>query len=65
MAVPLAPEETIQDLANLVDEIVCVASPEPFWGVGRWYESFPQTSDEEVVRLLELANAAQVRASRS
>jgi putative phosphoribosyl transferase len=36
-----------------VDEIVCATTPEPFYGVGRWYEDFSQTTDEEVRALLE------------
>jgi predicted phosphoribosyltransferase len=30
--------------------------PLPFYAVGQWYRDFAQTSDEEVQRLLELAN---------
>ena len=48
LAVPVAPSETLQDLANDVDEIVCVATPEPFRAVGQWYVEFGQTSDDEV-----------------
>jgi putative phosphoribosyl transferase len=35
-----------------VDEIVCAATPEPFYAVGLWYEDFSQTTDEEVRELL-------------
>lgn len=42
-------------LRREADAVVCVFSPEPFWGVGRWYEHFPQTSDAEVQALLERA----------
>jgi predicted phosphoribosyltransferase len=38
-----------------VDEILSVISPEPFEGVGRWYEDFSQTTDEEVGTLLQEA----------
>ena len=31
-----------------VDEVVALATPEPFFGVGHWYQDFSQTSDEEV-----------------
>ena len=37
------------------DEIVCIATPEPFFSVGFWYEDFSQTSDEEIRDLLERA----------
>jgi predicted phosphoribosyltransferase len=30
-------------------------TPEPFRGVGQWYEDFSQTTDEEVRRLLAQA----------
>ncbi len=39
----------------MVDEIVCVATPEPFLAVGMWYEDFSETSDEEVRELLAQA----------
>jgi putative phosphoribosyl transferase len=58
VAVPVAPRETVRELARLVDDVVCVATPEPFWGVGRWYDAFPQTSDEEVRELLDEARSA-------
>ncbi len=55
VAVPLAPRDTYEEFRELVDEVVCVAMPEPFYGVGRWYEVFDQTSDAEVSELLESA----------
>jgi predicted phosphoribosyltransferase len=53
IAVPLGARETCDRLARLVDEIVCVAMPEPFRAVGMWYEEFSQTTDEEVRTLLD------------
>lgn len=55
IAVPTAAPETRQAFEFEVDEIVCVMTPEPFMGVGRWYEDFSQVSDEEVRVLLEAA----------
>jgi putative phosphoribosyl transferase len=55
VAVPVAAASTRDDMAEEVDEIVCVAPPEPFLAVGRWYEDFAQTSDDEVHELLERA----------
>jgi putative phosphoribosyl transferase len=37
--------------------MVCASTPQPFYGVGFWYEDFEQTSDEEVRELLQKANA--------
>jgi putative phosphoribosyl transferase len=58
LAVPVAPREALARLAREADEVVCVETPEPFWAVGQWYASFPQTSDTEVVELLERARAS-------
>ncbi|MEA2297878.1 MAG: putative phosphoribosyl transferase [Solirubrobacteraceae bacterium] len=51
-AVPVAPTETCARLSPLVDELVCLHTPEPFVAVGAWYEDFSPTADEEVQRLL-------------
>ncbi len=55
MAVPTAPVSTCRDLEREVDEAVCVMTPEAFFGVGQWYADFSQTSDGEVVSLLNEA----------
>ena len=55
VAVPIAAPETCEAFASEVDEIVCAITPEPFYGVGRWYEDFSQTTDEEVRILLDQA----------
>jgi len=53
LAVPVAPPSTIEKLREEVDRIVCVSTPEPFFAIGRFYKDFRQTTDEEVIRLLE------------
>ncbi len=55
VAVPMAPEDTVAALKREADEVVCLATPEPFVAVGRWYLEFPQTSDAEVKDLLARA----------
>ena len=55
LAVPVAPQETIDALRPDADEIVCLATPEPFFAVGSHYRDFRQTSDAEVVELLRRA----------
>ncbi|WP_106476255.1 phosphoribosyltransferase [Phytohalomonas tamaricis] len=52
IAVPLAPAETVAELEPQVDALICLATPVPFSGVGRWYADFAQTSDEEVIGCL-------------
>ena len=55
IAVPTAARETCEELRREADAIVCGMTPEPFYGVGQWYEDFGQTSDEEVRELLARA----------
>jgi len=38
-----------------IDEIVCLQVPRPFFGVGAHYVDFSQTSDDEVIRLMDEA----------
>jgi putative phosphoribosyl transferase len=52
VAVPVSSPETCDAFRNLVDDIVCAVTPEPFYAVGLWYEDFSQTTDEEVHELL-------------
>jgi predicted phosphoribosyltransferase len=52
VAVPIAPAETIADLRDDVDDVICYESPEWFGGVGAWYVDFSQVTDREVRALL-------------
>lgn len=52
LAVPVAPSDSLASLAAECDEILCLATPEPFFAVGAHYSDFTQTSDDEVKRLL-------------
>jgi predicted phosphoribosyltransferase len=55
LAVPVAPPSAVAELQKEVDEVVCVFTPEHFDGVGRWYQDFSQTTDQEVCSLLDRA----------
>lgn len=55
VAAPVAAEETCETIRECVDEIVCLATPGTFPGVGAFYTDFSQTTDEEVEELLEQA----------
>jgi predicted phosphoribosyltransferase len=59
VAVPVGAPSTCDEFRADVDQIVCGFTPEPFYGVGQWYEDFSQTSDEEVRELLDLAAKRQ------
>jgi putative phosphoribosyl transferase len=56
IAVPVASPDTCEAFRSEVDRVVCAKTPEPFFGVGMWYHNFSQTTDQEVIELLEKAN---------
>lgn len=52
IAVPVAPPDTLTELICIAHDVVCLATPEPFYAIGQWYENFDQTLDQEVLNLL-------------
>jgi len=52
LAVPVAPRAAIAELRPEVDDIVCLATPEPFGAVGYFYSNFDQVSDSEVIAIM-------------
>lgn len=52
LAVPVSSAESLSRLRDDYDDVVCLATPEPFWAVGQWYEDFGQLSDADVAALL-------------
>jgi len=52
IAVPVSSIQACENLRTQVDDIICLLAPESFQAVGKWYASFPQTSDEEVSEIL-------------
>lgn len=63
VAVPVAASATCEALRWAADDCVCVAQPDPFYGVGLWYQDFSQTTDDEVRALLEAARTAHAPSS--
>lgn len=57
VAVPVASEEAANLIKKEVDDFVCLHIPEPFGGVGRFYNDFSETTDEEVIALLNELNS--------
>ncbi len=62
VAVPVASRETCDAFRALVDQVICLVTPEPFRAVGIWYDDFSQTSDTEVRELLDRAREQPTRA---
>jgi len=54
LAVPVGPPDSINRLSAEADEVICLATPEPFWAVGRFFADWSQTTDEEVATLLDM-----------
>lgn len=63
VAVPVAPATVCQSLRKLVQEVICLSTPDPLSSIGMWYQDFSQTTDEEVCRLLDLAAEQQTECS--
>jgi putative phosphoribosyl transferase len=52
LAVPVAPPDTVRQLRQEVDNLVCLETPEIFGAIGYFYRDFRQVSDREVVEIL-------------
>ncbi|OHV83221.1 phosphoribosyltransferase [Mesorhizobium sp. ORS 3428] len=59
VALPVAPPETMTELAMEADWTVCLSQPPHFQALSQHYLDFPQLSDGEVVAILD--EAAQLR----
>jgi predicted phosphoribosyltransferase len=53
VAVPVGSREACRDLEQVADLVVCARMPSPFIAVGRWYQDFSETSDADVIALLQ------------
>lgn len=64
LAVPVASQESLEELSPLVEQVVCLARPQPFHSVGAHYADFRQVEDDEVLALLDAADAAHREGQR-
>ena len=55
LAVPVCAAQTADWLRQEVDELICLEAPSKLMAIGFWYQRFEQTSDEEVIELVERA----------
>lgn len=59
VAVPVAPQDSVDELLNLTDEVIVLDNPENFRGaVGSHYRHFPQVDDDEVIEIISTAQQA-------
>lgn len=52
IAIPVAPADSLEEIAALVDEVICLSVPKSLNSIGSFYDSFPQVEDAEVIRLM-------------
>lgn len=52
LAVPVAPTDTLKDLRNEADDIICLEDHTHFGAIGFFYSDFRQVSDDEVIAVL-------------
>lgn len=57
LAIPVCATSSAERLSQFA-EIVCLYSPPQFRAVGQWYDDFGQTSDNEVIELLDAARTS-------
>ena len=55
VAVPVSPPDTLEEIQEIVDEVICLDAPLFFQAVGQFYEDFSPTSDDEVIELMKLS----------
>ena len=63
-AVPVAAPDSLEQVASLADEILCIHAPEHFMGVGQFFRNFAQVGDDEVIEILS-QNGRSGRSGRS
>ena len=49
---PVGSVDAVAALEKLADQVVCPLIPPDFGAVSRYYDRFPQTTDDEVAALL-------------
>ena len=59
LAVPVAASDSLEKLSQYVDEVVCLHAPDDFMSVGVFYSDFHQTTDDQVMELLERSQPAE------
>lgn len=62
-AVPVGPRSTVEQARAIVDQLVVLRVPDPFYAVGNFYRDFEQVEDREVLQYLNLAEEACVTKS--
>ena len=62
-AIPVGPRSTVEEARKLVDQLIVLRIPDPFYAVGNFYRDFEQVEDREVLQYLNLAEEAFINRS--
>jgi putative phosphoribosyl transferase len=62
VALPVAPPDTIVELAREADRVVCLRQPARFRALGFHYQHFPQLTDDQVIAAIRNAGQQEVAA---
>jgi len=57
LAVPIAATDAAGQFASYADDLVCLQTPVRYFAVGQGYRNFAQTTDDEVIALLDRAQS--------
>ena len=64
LAVPVGASDTLDELAAIADEVVCLHPEDAFHAVSPWYEDFSPTTDDDVLALLARAKTSRAGEAR-
>lgn len=53
VAAPVGAADAVRKLKGIADVVVCLATPEPFFAIGQFYDRFPQVEDWEAIAILK------------
>jgi putative phosphoribosyl transferase len=55
VAAPIIAASVVPTLTKKVSEVVSLCQPIDFWGIGQFYDSFEQVSDDQIVSIMQMA----------
>jgi putative phosphoribosyl transferase len=61
LAVPIAPKEEVAALRAETEDVICLETPVPFFGLSLHYADFHQVPDEEVISILNARKAQEAK----
>ena len=56
VAIPVGPTDTIKEIENYSDKVICLQSFSPFYSIGNYYKDYSPIKDKEIKLLLSMIN---------